>query len=31
MGMRENMILMQRQFNRILEILVEELKDRFPK
>jgi MerR family transcriptional regulator, heat shock protein HspR len=31
LGMRENMILMQHQFNRILEILVEELKDRFPK
>jgi len=31
MGMRENMILMQRQFDRILEILVEELKGRFPR
>lgn len=31
LGMRENMILMQRQFDRILEILVEELKGRFPR
>lgn len=31
MGMRENMILMQRQFDRILEILVQELKGRIPR
>jgi MerR family transcriptional regulator/heat shock protein HspR len=31
LGMRENMILMQRQFDQILEILVTELKGRFPK
>ncbi len=31
LGMRENMILMQRQFDRILELLVTELKGRFPR
>lgn len=31
LGMRENMMLMQRQFDRILEMLVAELKGRFPK
>jgi len=30
LAMRENMILMQRQFQEILEILVRELKGRFP-